>query len=284
MRPVWLHFEDGTSFKGLINREDFDPIWGEAAFTTAVTGYEETATDPSFLGQHIIFSTSHVGNYPSNPQRRQSSRVHATALIMRNFSPNDFFSHLNIPLVSTIDTRSLVRYLVNTGSSHKSVLSASASAPKDFFTPPLLCNKLERVSQKDIRVEIPGDRPIALINYGAKKAIVEKLKCLGFPLVSFPYNTTAESVLSYRPRLIFLSNGPGDPKVYTSEISVVKTFLSHNIPLRGICLGHQLLCMALDADVERMTFGQRGTNHPVFDYRTGKNSHYVAKSWICRHR
>ena len=270
MRSAWLHFEDGTSFKGLINREDFGPIWGEAAFTTAMTGYEETATDPSFLGQHIVFSTSHVGNYPSNPERRQSFRSHATALIMRNFSPNDFFAHLQIPLVSNVDTRSLVRYLVNTKSSHKSVLSASEVAPKDFLTPPLLCNRLERVSQKHIRVEIPGDRPIALINYGVKKAILDKLKRLGFPLVSLPYNTTAETVLSYRPRLIFLSNGPGDPRAYTREIEVVRTLLSQKIPLRGICLGHQLLSLALGGGIERMTFGQRGINHPVFDYRTGK--------------
>ncbi len=270
MRPVWLHFENGTSFKGLINRENFAPILGEAAFTTAMTGYEETATDPSFLGQHIIFSTSHVGNYISNPQRRQSSRSHATSLIMRNFSSNNFFTQLDIPIVSDIDTRSLVRYLVNTKSSHKSVLSDSKFCPQDFFHHPLLCNQIEKVSQKHIRVEIPGDNPIALINYGVKNKILEKLKSLGFPLVSFPHNVTAKAVLNYKPRLIFLSNGPGDPKGYTKEIDVVHTFLSQNIPLRGICLGHQLICLALGGDIVKMTFGQRGINHPVFDYKTGK--------------
>ena len=268
-RPIWLHFEDGTSFEGLINRERFDPIWGEAAFTTAMTGYEETVTDPSFLGQHIIFTTSHVGNYPSDPIVRQSPHCHATALMARHFSPNSFLEGLERPLISRVDTRSLVTYLVRTKASHKSVLTDSPIPPKDFKTPSLICNDLSRVSQRDIRVEVSGENPIALINYGVKQAIKNNLVQLGFPLVTFPYDTPADKILSYNPRMIFLSNGPGDPQNYKEQIHVLRELLHHPIPIRGICLGHQLIALALGVETERLPFGQRGINHPIFDYRTG---------------
>ena len=269
--PVWLHFEDGTSFRGASHNAPGEDIWGEAAFTTGMTGYEETATDPSFLGQHIIYSSAHVGNYPSRLLSRQSDRSYATALIARNFSPNALLSSTSIPVVSGIDTRSLVKYLVGTKGSHKGVLTTSPQAPEGqaFAKAPLVCNDLAWVSQEKTQVERPGKRPIAVINYGIKRSILARLKALEFPLITFPYDATSAEIAQCDPRLIFLSNGPGDPRLYTRQIETAGRLLDLGIPVRGICLGHQLISLALGAKITRLPFGQRGINHPVFNYSDG---------------
>jgi carbamoyl-phosphate synthase large subunit len=273
---AYLHFDNGTSFEGYINLNSDDPklkngIWGEAAFTTGMSGYQETMTDPSFLGQHIIFTTSHVGNYEADERVNQSGGVHATSLIARNFSENEFLNNIDTPLFSGLDTRSLVKFLTSTSASHKSVITASSDSPsaEEFKNARLIVNDLEKVSQENKEVIIPGDNPIALVNYGCKNAIVENLKDFGLPLVTFPYNVTAEEIKAINPRLIFLSNGPGDPRAFTEQIEQVKKMLSLGIPLRGICLGHQLLTLALGAEIARLPFGQRGVNHPCLEHATG---------------
>ncbi|MCR9203682.1 MAG: carbamoyl-phosphate synthase large subunit, partial [Halobacteriovoraceae bacterium] len=277
----YLHFEDGTSFEAWTNLpEDHDHlikgIWGEAAFTTGMSGYQETMTDPSFLGQHIIFSTAHVGNYESTDDVLQSKKSHATALIARNFSPNKFLNQIiadqEIPLVHGLDTRALVKFLVQAKCSHKSVITPKAEAPsqQEFDRAELKCNDLSRVSLEKPEVITPGDSPIVLVDYGCKRAIQNYLKDTGFPLVVVPHNTKSDEILKYNPRLIFLSNGPGDPRAYQDQIQEVKNLLGANVPLRGICLGHQLLSLALGAEILKMPFGQRGMNHPVLEHETGE--------------
>lgn len=271
---AWLHFEDGTSFSGWCNwsKEKLqNGIWGESAFTTAMTGYEETITDPSYLGQHIIFSSAHVGNYPSNKSVRQSTGVHASSIIGRSFSANDFLEELNIPILSDVDNRALVKYLTH-NPNHKSVITDQAKAPSktQFEKTNLLCDQLELVSRQKAEIIIAGDNPIVLIDYGCKKAIVDNLIALGHPLKVVPYDVTAATVLSLKPKLIFLSNGPGDPITHKHQISTVKELLSSNIPIRGICLGHQLLGLALEAQTIKLPFGQRGINHPCLDHQTGQ--------------
>lgn len=277
---AYLHFEDGTKFRGHINREANDQqlslgIWGEAAFTTGMSGYEETITDPSFLGQHIIFTNAHIGNYEANPKAdvAQAKKSFATAVIARNFSYNECLSKLDIPLFSGVDTRKLVRYLTsNKSTSHKSVLTFKESTPskKEFADARLLTDDLPLVSQKTKITHREGSNPIVIVNYGIKKAITDQLLSLGFPLVSVPHNASAEDILALSPRLIFLSNGPGDPRHYHSEIAVIQTLLQSKIPVRAICLGIQLIARALDIEVIKLPFGQRGANHPVIDHTTNK--------------
>jgi carbamoyl-phosphate synthase large subunit len=271
-QKVYLHFHDGTSFKGFINKTKFEPIWGEAAFTTGMSGYQETMTDPSFLGQHIIFTTAHVGNYESNEKVNQSEKVHATSLIARNFSANAFLLKTHTPLISGVDTRSLVRYLTSNTKNHLFVITSSEAAPpaSEFTEDKLHCNELALVSQAKAEVWREGANPIVALNYGIKKEIVKELFALGYPLVTLPYNTSAEEVLKYQPRLIFLSNGPGDPRLYLDQIKVVKELFASQIPIRGICLGHQLISLALGAEVTKLPFGQRGINHPLLDHQSGK--------------
>ncbi|MCB9060800.1 MAG: carbamoyl-phosphate synthase large subunit [Halobacteriovoraceae bacterium] len=276
---AYLHFSDGKTFIGHINKDKSDPIvengiWAEAAFTTGMSGYQETATDPSFLGQHIIFSSAHIGNYPSDERVNQSEKIHAACLIARNFSYNTFLAKSGVTLFSGTDTRSLVKYLVNNKGQHKSVLSLSNKAPsaREFEKHSLICNDLSQVTwpKKGHTIINEGPSPIVLINYGVKQAIVDQLKILNKPLVVVNAFTTSQEILALNPSLIFLSNGPGDPKEYTDQIDVIKELLKVKIPLRGICLGHQLLTIALGAKTIKLPFGQRGANHPVIDHVTGK--------------
>lgn len=286
---AYLHFKDRT-FEGFVNRKNSDTeitsgIWGEAAFTTGMAGYQETMTDPSFLGQHIIFTTSHVGNYPSDERVAQSEKCHASCVIARNFSPNTFIENLDVPLFSGVDTRSLVRFLTTAGVDQKSVLTFSAQRPalSEFKQATLTCNQLQKVSQEKSEVITAGDHPIVLINYGVKRAIIQNLKAMGLPLVSVPYNISAQDVLALSPRMIFLSNGPGDPSSFINEIQVVRQLLAAQTPIRGICLGHQLLTLALGGETIKLPFGQRGVNHPVLDHTNGEiiitsqNHGYAAK-------
>lgn len=270
---VYIHFEDGRSFKGKVNRAADDAellkgIWGEAAFTTGMSGYQETMTDPSFLGQHIVFSNSHIGNYESNESVMQSDKVHATCIIARNFSDSSFLESCDKPLISALDTRSLVKYLVNKKDGHKSVVTTNESAPSkaEFQDQKLICSELALVSQSAPIVHRAGDNPICIINYGIKSSITENLLEIGRPVVSLPYNATAKEITSYKPSMIFLSNGPGDPRDYNEQIKVVEELLKTDIPLRGICLGHQLICLGLGAKIIKLPFGQRGANHPCFNH------------------
>ncbi len=273
--PIFLHFPDQTKFKAYINISKDDPrltggILGEAAFTTGMAGYQETATDPSFLGQHIIFTTAHVGNYEYDErvgQRLNNEGPVAKTLIARNFSYNNFLENCEIPLISDIDTRQLTKYLSCKSKDHRCLITASESAP-DFSNTQLECNDLARVSVKEKQVITKGENPIVIIDYGIKKAIVNYIKDLGMPTVVVPYNTSAQEVVGLRPRMVFLSNGPGDPKEHKDQIAQVKDLLKTDIPIRGICLGHQLIGLACGMETIKLPFGQRGANHPVFSHHT----------------
>lgn len=273
---AYLHFDDGKVFEGLTNlhqddKRIVDGVWAEAAFTTGMSGYEETMTDPSFLGQHIIFTTAHVGNYQSDKRVQQSEKVHGKTIIARNFSQNEFFDKNDLVMFSGLDTRSLVKYLTQKKDGHKSVLTTSPNPPSkdEFEKQTLICSELNRVSQPEPKVITKGPNPIVLINYGCKNAIIQSIQEMNFPFVTVPYNTSAKDILKYDPRMIFLSNGPGDPRDLNQEIKVVKELLQANIPIRGICLGHQLITLALEAKVIKLPFGQRGANHPCLDHETG---------------
>ena len=274
---VWLHFSDGTSFLGRCNLACDDEklkkgIWGEAAFTTAMSGYQETMTDPSYLGQHIIFTTAHVGNYPANSSCNQSQKIHASSVIARNFSANSFLAQTDTPLIEMIDTRSLVRFLTRTSSSHKSVITNNPKAPSlhEFKQAKLYCNDLAKVGPDTATVLRAGENPLIIVNYGIKKAIVEQFLSMNIPLVCLGYNAGSEEIKKYHPRMIFLSNGPGDPQSYHQQIKTIRELLSLPIPLRGICLGHQLISEALGAKTIRLPFGQRGINHPVLNHVNGQ--------------
>ena len=276
---AYIHFEDGTSFSGYTNLDSSHEklskgVWGEAAFTTGMSGYQETMSDPSFLGQHIIFTNSHIGNYYSTDEVMQSKTCHATSLVARNFSYNKFMQELlddDMLFFSNLDTRALTKH-ISGSTAHKSVITANKTAPskEEFAAAKLICSDLKRVSTKKAVTITSGENPIVIMDYGIKTSIVNNLKSFAMPLVMLPFDTKIEEIKSYNPRMIFLSNGPGDPRDYKDQIEVVKDILATNIPLRGICLGHQLLSLALGAEIIKLPFGQRGVNHPVLDHVSGE--------------
>jgi carbamoyl-phosphate synthase large subunit len=274
---AYLVFENGIYFKGIASLTPEQLIhfkkqghWGEAAFTSAMTGYQETATDPSFLGQHIIFTAAHVGNYPAVDQVAQSKKIAAVSLIARNFSKNAWLDNCGVPLFHSCDVRAIVKYLTN-NPHHKAVISNTPLIEKRAFIDFVPTDSdLKKVSQEQVMVHQSGEMPIVAINYGMKLGILENLKKLGYPLISVPYDTCFDDILAFKPRLVFLSNGPGDPREYLAQINVVKELLKAKIPVRAICLGHQLISLALGLKVEKLAFGHRGINHPVLEHLTGK--------------
>ncbi len=273
-KKAYLHFENKT-FEGLfICSKDYSEeeleIWGEAVFTTVQSGYQESITDPSFLGQHLTFSYPHIGNYPYNEKANQSFRPHVTSVICNKIHYNEFFRKFDIPVLTNIDQRELIKFI--TKNKQKSVISFNETPPSktEFDQKQLICNELDHVSQSKPETLIPGSRPICFINYGTKQAIVEFFKDLDIPLKTFPHNVSAEEILKENPRLIFLSNGPGDPAEYKSQIKEIEKLLQSGTPIRGICLGFQLLSLALGAKTYKLPFGHRGGNHPVIDHFTGK--------------
>ena len=266
----YLHFEFGQSFKVYSNIEiKNEGIWGEAAFTTGMSGYEETITDPSFLGQHIIFTSSHIGNYITEKPILQSNKVHATSIIARNISYAPIFNEFkkyNVPLITGLDTREVTRLMVRNPGKHITLISNDPKAPKEFLKSNLITDELKRVSTAKKIVHLEGQNPIVLIDYGVKNAIIDALKSFKLPFIQVPHTTTFDEIKNLNPRLVFLSNGPGDPRNYKEEIQVVKDIIfKTNLPVRAICLGHQLIALAHELKVEKLPFGQRGINHPIFN-------------------
>ena len=294
-KTAFLHFENGPSFKGKLSLPEkkltlFESqgIWGEVAYTSAMTGYQETLTDPSYLGQHILFASSHIGNYPANEKQNQSSKIHASSAIARSFSENEWLEQSEIPLLSDLDTRALSLFVTTKAKSLKTVISATEAAPstQEFSQSKLFCSDLDLVSQEGPEWLRKGKNPIVLINYGVKKAIIDYLDDGHTPLVTLPHTSSFEDIQNYNPRMVFLSNGPGDPRLYTEQVEVVKQLIASDFPLRAICLGHQLICAALGAKIEKLPFGHRGINHPVLNQETGKvlitsqnHGYVVSKNW-----
>ncbi|MBT3982808.1 MAG: carbamoyl-phosphate synthase large subunit [Bacteriovoracaceae bacterium] len=277
-KDCFIHFKSGAMFKAsaLTHSKIEDPIgsilWGESAFTTSMSGYQETLTDPSYLGQHIIFAYPHIGNYAPCDQAMQASRSFATCAVARNFSPNDFLDSLDIPLITDLDTRSLIKYLTHEKKGVLSAISYDSKTPSaaQFDTATLRCNGLLEVSIDKPIVHKKGANPIVVMDYGIKKSILFELLGLGIPLVQLPYNASYEDIMSFDPRMVFLSNGPGDPAHYQDQVAVVSQVLKTKIPIRAICLGHQLTGLALGATSYQLPFGHRGTNHPVKNHTSGE--------------
>lgn len=298
-----LVLADGTTFWGYGIGVQSDVV-GEVCFNTAITGYQEILTDPSYAGQIITFTFPHVGNVGTNPADQESTAAAARGLIVReditapsNFrarsSLNDWCISQNLVGISGIDTRALTRHIRNNGAPN-GVICHNAEGNFDIPTltrkaadwPGLVGMDLAiEVSCKETytwdetrwslesgfgSVESPKAHVVA-VDYGIKRNILRCLAATGARITVVPADTSAEDILALRPDGIFLSNGPGDPAatgVYA--IPVINTLLDSNIPLFGICLGHQMLALALGGKTQKMHQGHRGANHPVMDFNTDK--------------
>jgi carbamoyl-phosphate synthase small subunit len=280
-----LVLEDGTAYRGeSVGRPGTS--FGEIVFNTAMTGYQEVLTDPSYSGQIVVMTAAHVGNYGVRDVESESDRVHVAGFIARDFPPRwsgtdgegslaDYLDRSGVLGLHGLDTRALVRR-IRTEGAMRAGLSTEIDDPEALRervlqSPPMLGSDLAlAVSPRETRVfETPDARfHVAAVDYGMKRNIVRLLNAAGCRVTVFPASAGAERILAADPDGVFLSNGPGDPAALAGPIATIEALIGRR-PIFGICLGHQLLGLALGARTFKLKFGHRGANHPVADLSTG---------------
>jgi carbamoyl-phosphate synthase small subunit len=297
--PAVLALADGTVFRGVSIGADTSAS-GEVVFNTAMTGYQEILTDPSYCRQIVTLTYPHIGSVGVNPEDVEADRINAAGLVIRelpvqasNFrmtqSLQAYLREQAVPAIAGIDTRKLTRVLREKGAQNGCLMAGEvddgAALEKARAFPGLAGMDLAKVvsCQKPYEWQETewvlgagyGQRSEALrhvvaYDFGVKRNILRKLASRGCRITVVPAQTSASDVLAYKPDGIFLSNGPGDPEPCDYAISAIRTLLDANVPMFGICLGHQLLGLATGARSIKMKFGHHGANHPVQDVDTGK--------------
>lgn len=294
-----LVLEDGTVFNGTAIGAEGVAV-GEVVFNTSMTGYQEILTDPSYAEQIVTLTYPHIGNTGTNSEDEESSNIWAKGLVIRdlpllasNFrneeSLSDYLKRHNILGIADIDTRKLTRILREKGAQGGCIIASDkldlntaadeALAKAKGFAGLKGLDLAKVVSTKEIvdwnegswqlgeghSTQQKGDFHVVAYDFGAKRNILRMLVDRGCRLTLVPAQTPAKQVLALKPDGIFLSNGPGDPEPCDYAISAIKSFLETDIPVFGICLGHQLLGLASGATTVKMKFGHHGANHPVKD-------------------
>ena len=274
---------------------------GEVVFNTAMTGYQEILTDPSYCRQIVTLTYPHIGNTGANSEDMESSKIHASGLIIRDSSMvtsswrsersfTEFLALGNTVAIADIDTRKLTRIIREKGALSGCIMSGQ----QDAGTAVQHARKFPGISGMDLAKFVTTDRPyqwclgrsfgqksrvlsrrvapyhVVAYDFGIKRNILRILSDLDCRMTVVPATTTAKEALALAPDGIFLSNGPGDPEPCDYAISAIQAFLKERIPVFGICLGHQLLALAAGASTLKMKFGHHGANHPVQEISTGK--------------
>jgi carbamoyl-phosphate synthase small subunit len=271
----FLVLEDGTVFRGeAVGASGF--AFGEAVFTTAMTGYQEIVTDPSYAEQLVAFTAPMVGNYGVARERAESARPHACGVLTREARGptwTDWLLERGVPALSGIDTRTLVLTLREAGAMRAAVVAGDASVDETLRAvreqPPMAGRALAQ------KVSTPGPYEyserglarVAVVDYGCKRSILRRLAKADAAVTVFPHDADPEELEGFDG--IVLSNGPGDPEPLTDEIETVQALLGR-LPMLGICLGHQLLALATGHETFKLPFGHRGANHPVLDRETDR--------------
>jgi carbamoyl-phosphate synthase small subunit len=272
----FLLLEDGTVFQG---RSVGAPgiAYGEAVFTTAMSGYQEIVTDPSYAEQIVCFTAPMVGNYGVAEGRAESAGVHARAVLMRQAGGDEWTRWLGargVVALEDIDTRSVVLHLRDRGSMRAAAVSDDASADHVLSQVRAEASMQGRAlvagvsTEKIYRLGRAGLH-VAVIDFGVKESILRRLVAAGAQATVFPHDVDADTVLAARPDGILLSNGPGDPAALVDRVAVVRELIG-SAPVLGICLGHQLLGLAVGLETFKLPFGHRGANHPVLETRTNR--------------
>ncbi|MBV8817708.1 MAG: glutamine-hydrolyzing carbamoyl-phosphate synthase small subunit [Acidobacteriaceae bacterium] len=295
-----LALEDGTVFEGKSFGALTDKA-GEVVFNTAITGYQEIFTDPSYAGQIVVLTNPQIGNYGANEYDQEAAKPYIEGLVVREFSSiasnwrsqelaEKFLESSNVPVAAEIDTRALVRHLRTRGVM-RGVLSSSATGARELVerarqVPSMtgldLATRVTTpsqytwdqpvlpVSQSDLLK--PAAQPcchVVAFDYGIKRNILRRLVQTGARVTVVPALTKAEDVLALNPDGVFLSNGPGDPEPLQFQAEQVRKLIGKK-PIFGICLGHQILGLALGGKTYKLKFGHRGANHPVLNRVTNK--------------
>ena len=300
--PAVLALEDGTVFRGVAIGAD-GTATGEVVFNTAMTGYQEILTDPSYSRQIVTLTYPHIGNTGTNPEDLESNGIHAAGLVIRDLpllhsswrateSLPEFLKRGGVVAIAEIDTRKLTRILREKGAQAGCIASGEAAARPDLAIeaarrfPGLKGMDLAKVVSTRRAFQWnegtnwaleqgprrrPGQRlHVVAYDFGIKRNILRLLADHGCRMTVVPAQTPADEVLALKPDGVFLSNGPGDPEPCDYAIAAIRQFLESGLPLFGICLGHQLLGLATGASTVKMKFGHHGANHPVIELDTGR--------------
>lgn len=319
MEKAYIVLEDGFSLEAAWHGALKNSSVGEIVFNTSHSGYEEMATDPSYAGQILITTAPMQGNYALVPKRQQSNKVWIKSFLCleiqnskRDSSWLDYLLANNVPVVSDLDTRKLVLHLRKTGVqwacvfSEKQYLESKKSlldfAKKEItnkkildtvsYTKSASCSKVYHFEKNFSSAESSKDlckkslekklfNKVAVLDMGCKTNILSILKKTFKEVVVYPYNYDAKEILKDKPDMVLLSNGPGNPEQQLESISIVKTLLTSGVPVFGICMGCQILALALGAKTYKLKFGHRGSNHPIKDilqntiYMSSQNHGYA---------
>ena len=277
-----LVLEDGSVYKGYGIGADIE-IAGEVVFNTAMTGYQETLSDPSYNGQIITFTYPLIGNYGINRDDYETINPSIKGIVTREicrkpsnfrkeFTLDEVLKDLNIPGISGIDTRSLTKKIREHGTIKGIITGIEKDAQKvaeSLRKNNLPTNQIEQVSTKKAFLSSGLGKRVVLIDLGMKSGIMRELNLRGCDIIVMPHDASAKEILRQKPDGIMLSNGPGDPVDVPETISTIKDLIG-KVPIFGICMGHQLISLACGAKTYKLKFGHRGANQPVKNLLTGK--------------
>jgi carbamoyl-phosphate synthase small subunit len=306
MNSTYLVLADGTCFRGSffgappplaqeLASSDFSGEAGEVVFNTSMAGYHEIVTDPSYTGQYVVMTYPHIGNYGADESWNEGAGISVCGLIVRSLysgplppgriSLAQYLQDNGIPGISGIDTRRLTLKLRDEGSCNGVIVRCTNNQISDeelgivtaWLSGQQQMAGRSLISEVGCRtpVTLPPRKPMqdtvrfALLDCGIKHSIVEVLRQKGVEVTLFPADSAAAAILASSPDAVLISNGPGDPAVLQTQISLIRELLQ-KVPVFGICLGHQLICLALGAETYKMKFGHHGGNHPVRDTETGR--------------
>jgi len=299
-RSALLVLEDGTVFNGVAIGADGCSV-GEVVFNTAMTGYQEILSDPSYARQIVTLTYPHIGNVGTTGEDDESTGVFAGGLVIRDLpllvsnwrsekTLQQYLIDNNVVAIADVDTRQLTRILRDKGAQRGCIMAGESL---DLDAAKKAIEGFPGLKGMDLAKEVTVDQPyewteniwhlqhghrqaenltkhVVAYDFGVKRNILRLLANRGCRVTVVPATTSAENVLAMKPDGVFLSNGPGDPEPCTYAIEAIKTILEKKIPVFGICLGHQLLALASGAKTEKMKFGHHGANHPVQEIATGR--------------
>ena len=299
-KPAVLVLEDGTVFNGVAIGADGCSV-GEVVFNTAMTGYQEILSDPSYARQIVTLTYPHIGNVGTTREDDESGAVFASGLVIRDLpilasnwrsekTLQQYLLDNKVVAIADIDTRKLTRLLRDKGAQRGCIMAGESL---DLDAAKTAIESFPGLKGMDLAKEVTASAPyewtenvwdlhnghtpaknltkhVVAYDFGIKRNILRLLANRGCRISVVPATTPAETVLAMNPDGVFLSNGPGDPEPCTYAIEAIQTILAKNIPVFGICLGHQLLALASGAKTEKMKFGHHGANHPVQEKATGR--------------
>ncbi|MFC3883702.1 carbamoyl phosphate synthase small subunit [Bacillus songklensis] len=286
----YVHLANGESFEGTLeDTSTKKEITGEIVFFTGMTGYQEVLTDPSYKNQIIVFTYPLIGNYGINEQDYESKKPHVAGVVVyecwdqgfhyeATYTLKQYLKKWNIPLITHVDTRAVVKRIRNEGTMQAFVSAQTSALPGVFKEQESLIVK--EVSTPSVQTYGSGDKHIVLIDFGYKKSILQELVERQCRVTVVPYHISLEQLTELKPDGIVLSNGPGDPVQLNFQLPTLKKVIE-SYPTLGICLGHQLIGLACGGKTKKLMFGHRGANQPVIDlvkkkvYMTSQNHSYV---------